>query len=69
MNEPKGFDYKLAGDERQFRYVTDDRPEWADWRGWIAFKHPDGHWVSYRKPGPAEKESLEAAMQAVKDSI
>ncbi len=32
------------------------------WAGWILYKHPDGHWVSFRKATQADIRELNEAV-------
>lgn len=48
--DPPGIEFFDMASGRQMKLVAD-----GIWKGWIAYKHPDGQWVSLRK---AEADDL-----------
>lgn len=63
---PDLFEYKYKLGDDQFGYCADTSDEWY---GWIFRNQPDGGWTSWRRTGKNERESIEAMIQAVKDSV
>ena len=64
MNEPynpSGYDYIDLVDRREKKLVTD-----GPFTGWIAWKHPDGQWVSERKITELERALVSALDAAEK---
>lgn len=56
--QPDGIDFYDAASGRLLKLVTA-----GPWRGWLAYLHPDGQWVSLRK---ATLEDLHAIDEAGK---
>ena len=56
--EPKGTRFYSKALKREMMLVYEGQP----WAGWIVYKHPDGHWVSYRKATQQDHAELGAAI-------
>jgi hypothetical protein len=57
--EPKGLRFYDLNSGRRMLLVDDE--ERADIAGWIAYKHPDGKWVSLRKATDADLKAINDA--------
>lgn len=54
--EPKGYKFRDARNGEMMLVYE------GEWKGWLAYRHPDGQWVSLRKATPADWHALGIAI-------
>lgn len=52
-HEPKGTRFYSQALSKEMMLVNE-----GPWAGWLAYKHPDGQWVSFRKATQADHHEL-----------
>lgn len=57
--EPKGIRYQNLVTDREEMLITE-----GGWKDWIAYRHPDGQWVSLIKLTPYAAEKLVEKLQS-----
>ena len=53
---PPGIEFCDAATNRNVKLCED-----GPWKGWLAYKHPDGQWVSWRKATEADFAAIRNA--------
>ena len=57
MDEPKEIEFYDKATGRMMLLVDDDRHSFS---GWLCYKHPDGQWVTERKPTDEELQIIKS---------
>ena len=57
--DPPGVEFIDAVHQKKMKLVTE-----GPWKGWIVYKHPEGHWVTFRKRPLHLAEALTVCREA-----
>lgn len=63
MYTPTGVKFYDGATGREMILVTDEEPR-EGLRGWLVYRHAEGHWVTLRKATAADREAVMRAMSA-----
>lgn len=55
--EPKGVRFYDMASDREMLLIADDEPQ-ESFRGWLCWRHREGHWVTLRKATADDLERI-----------